>query len=65
MKARKFELVCLFNLGPQLPTELWWLVLELSGLVREKDGCLMWERYVPRFNFSRHHKKWLKKSRRG
>ena len=61
MDRNKAELVALYQLDSRLPPDLWWIILEISGLVRLRDGNLMWNVYIPRFIFSKDLLKWQKK----
>ena len=65
MRGHKRELVLLYFDGVlhKLPHELWWLCLEISGLVRVcgKHNCLWWNIHIPRFVFSKHLDKWSRR----
>ena len=60
MRARR-ELIALYNLDDRLPPELWWIILEISGLVKAGKRYLFWEIHVPRFIFSKDFDKWQRK----
>ena len=60
--ARQRDLVELyFGLDDRLPPELWWVILEISGLVRLRNGHLWWEIHIPRFIFSKDLDKWQRR----
>ena len=65
MRGHKRELVHLYFDGVvhKLPHELWWLCLEISGLVRVcgKMHCLWWNIHIPRFVFSKDLDKWSRR----
>jgi hypothetical protein len=63
MKIKASELVPLyFGEDKRLPTELFLLILEISGLVKIKQGCVFWEIHIPRFIFSKDlDKAWLRR----
>ena len=67
--AEKRELVRLYfdEITDFLPWELWWICLELSGLVKVcgKTHCVWWNIHIPRFIFSRDLNKWRRRNRRG
>ena len=42
MKPNQRELIRLYNLDDRLPPELWWIILEISGLVRSGSHYLFW-----------------------
>ena len=65
MKIKASELVPLyFGEDKRLPTELFLLILEISGLVKIKQGCVFWEIHIPRFIFSKDLYKWRTKKRK-
>ena len=63
MKPNQRELIRLYNLDDRLPPELWWIILEISGLVRSGSHYLFWEIHVPRFVFSKDFHKWQRRRR--
>ena len=69
VRAEKRELVRLYfnEITDLLPWELWWICLELSGLVKVcgKTHCVWWNIHIPRFIFSRDLNKWRRRNRRG
>ena len=51
---KKRELVALyFSDDQRLPPDLWWICLEISGLVKITPSCVWWHIHVPRFVYSR------------
>ncbi len=69
MLRHKRELVLLYFDGVvhKLPHELWWICLELSGLVRilGNSQCLWWHIHIPRFVFSQDLYKWRRRNPHG
>ena len=65
MIRQKLELIALYNLDEILPPEIWWIVLELSGLVRLHKNHFRWDLYIPRFIFSKQLLKWQRKNQPG
>ena len=69
MQGHKRELVRLYfkDVDHKLPYELWWLCLEISGLVRVcgRSHCLWWEIHIPRFVFSKDLDKWRRRNQPG
>ena len=61
MRAR-LDLIRLYNLDDRLPPELWWIILEISGLVKVGKRYLFWEIHVPRFIFSQDYHKWQRRN---
>jgi hypothetical protein len=63
MKIDRQEIVRLyFGENRRLPTDLWLLILEISGLVKFMKGCVFWEIHIPRFIFSKDlDKAWLRR----
>ena len=50
MRRKKRELVALFlDDDPRLPWEVWYLILEISGLCRTSKRYLWWHIHYPRF----------------
>ena len=50
MRRNKKELVALFlDDDPRLPWEIWYLILEISGLCRTSKRYLWWHIHYPRF----------------
>ena len=66
MHGHKRDLVLLYFDGVvhKLPHELWWLCLEISGLVRVVGNmrCMWWQIHIPRFVFSRDLVKWQRRN---
>jgi hypothetical protein len=69
MHGTKRELVLLYfeGIDHKLPHELWFLCLEISGLVRVvgRTNTLWWEIHIPRFVFSKDLDKWSRKNQPG
>jgi hypothetical protein len=65
MRGDKKQLVAMYFEGVEhlLPWELYWICLELSGLVKVcgKTHCVWWNIHVPRFIFSRDYHKWQRR----
>ena len=65
MRGNKRELVLLYFDGVvhKLPYEIWFLCLEISGLVRvgDKNTCMWWNIHIPRFVFSKDLVKWSRR----
>ena len=54
LARKKRELVDLyFSDDKRLNPDLWWIVLEISGLVKISHSCVWWHIHIPRFVYSR------------
>ena len=61
MRRKKRELDALFlDADPRLPWEVWYLILEISGLCRTSKRYLWWHIHYPRF-ISCDKDKWQRK----